>query len=77
MSHGASLKNLRDAEQDPWLGVPGFRRVCFSVVDIILALREMHELAEILVEAASVTLARTASEIAEPNRSENNVGEAD
>ncbi len=38
--------------------------------------REMHELAEIIVEAASVRLGRTASEIAEPNRSEENV-EAD
>ncbi len=38
--------------------------------------REMHELAEIIVEAASVRLIRPASEIAEPNRSEEDV-EAD
>jgi len=35
--------------------------------------REMHELAEIIVEAASVRLARTASEIAEPNQGGENV----
>ena len=38
--------------------------------------REMHELAEIIVEVASVTLVRPASEIAERNRSEEDV-EAD
>jgi hypothetical protein len=38
--------------------------------------REMHELAEIIVEAASARLGGTASEIAEPNRSEEDV-EAD
>ena len=38
--------------------------------------REMHELAEIIVEAASVRLVRPGSEIAEPNRSEEDV-EAD
>ena len=38
--------------------------------------REMQELAEIIVEAASVRLVRPASEIAETNRSEEDV-EAD
>jgi hypothetical protein len=38
--------------------------------------REMHELAEIIVEAASVRLVRPASEIAEPNLSEEDL-EAD
>ena len=38
--------------------------------------REMHELAEIIVEAASVRLVRPSSEIAEPSRSEEDV-EAD
>ena len=38
--------------------------------------REMHELAEIIVEAASVRLVRPAPEIAEPSRSEEDV-EAD
>lgn len=38
--------------------------------------REMHELAEIIVEAASVRLASTASEIAEPSQGGENV-EAD
>jgi len=38
--------------------------------------REMHELAEMIVEAASVRLVRTASEIGETNRSVEDV-EAD
>jgi hypothetical protein len=38
--------------------------------------REMHELAEIIVEAASVRLVRPASEIAETSRSEEDL-EAD
>jgi hypothetical protein len=38
--------------------------------------REMHELAEIIVEAASTGFSSTASEIAEPNRGEEGV-EAD
>ena len=38
--------------------------------------REMHELAEIIVDAASVRLVRPASEIAEPSLSEEDV-EAD
>ena len=38
--------------------------------------REMHELAEIIVEAASVRLVRPASEIAEPSSSAEDV-EAD
>ena len=36
--------------------------------------REMHELAEIIVEAASVRLDRTASEIAESSQSAEDVG---
>ena len=47
-----------------------------SEVELEILRREMHELAEIIVDAASSRLGGTASKISEPNRSEEDL-EAD